>query len=104
MKPKSYLSEGIRITTALTNDIIFMCETRIKKTYFTRIGSNKMTFKSIVVFILNFVKKSLQLELDDFFNGINGANINVSKQAFCEARQKISPTAFIKMSSKSVRQ
>lgn len=97
MKPKNYLSEGIRLTKALADDIIFLCETRVKKTYFTRIGSNKMTFKSIVFFILNFVKKSLQLELDDFFKGINGTNINVTKQAFSEARQKISPTAFVKM-------
>jgi hypothetical protein len=98
MKQKSYLLEGIRITNHLINDIIFMCEARMKETYFTRIGKNKMTFKSIIVFILNFVKKSLQIELDDFFNGINGTNFNVTKQAFSEARQKISPTAFIKMS------
>lgn len=103
MKPKSYLSEGIKITNSLINDIIFLCETRIKKTYFTRIGNNKMTFKSIVVFILNFVKKSLQLELDDFFNSINGTNFHVSKQAFSEARQKISPAAFVKMSDEIIK-
>lgn len=80
-----------------------MCETRIKETYFTRIGNNKMTFKSIVVFILNFVRKSLQLELDDYFNDINGTNFNVTKQAFSEARQKISPNAFIKMSDEIIK-
>ena len=99
MKYKSYLSEGIKITSAMINDIIFMCENRIKQTYFTRIGNNKMTFKSIIVFILNFVKKSLQLELDNFFNGVNGTNFNVTKQAFSEARKKILPDAFIKMSN-----
>jgi hypothetical protein len=103
MKQKSYLQEGIRITNSLIDDIIFMCETRMKETYFTRIGNNKMTFKSIVIFIMNFVKKSLQLELDDFFNGINGTNINVTKQAFSEARQKISPTAFVKMSDEIIK-
>lgn len=80
MKSKNYLSEGIAITDALINDIIFMCETRMKETYFTRIGNNKMTFKSIVGFILNFVKKSLQLELDDYFNDINRTNFHVAKQ------------------------
>jgi len=79
---KNYLSEGIKITDALMSDIIFMCETRVKKTYFTRVGNNKMTFKSILTFMLNFVKKSLQLELDDFFNGMNGTSLNVTKQAF----------------------
>lgn len=103
MKPKNYLLEGIKITDRLINDIIFLCETRMKETYFTRIGNNKMNFKSIVVFILNFVKKSLQLELDDFFNNINGTNFNVTKQAFSEARQKISPTAFIKMSDEIIK-
>lgn len=103
MKSKNYLLEGIKITDKLINDIIFLCETRMKETYFTRIGNNKMNFKSIVVFILNFVKKSLQLELDDFFNNINGTNFNVTKQAFSEARQKISPTAFIKMSDEIIR-
>ena len=79
-----------------------MCETRLKATYFTRIGNNKMTFKSIVVFILNFVKRSLQLELDEFFNGINETSFSVTKQAFSEARQKISHEAFIKMSDKII--
>jgi hypothetical protein len=104
MKTKrNFLSEGIKITDELVNDIIFMCETRIKETYFTRIGNNKMTFKSIVVFILNFVKRTLQLELDDFFNNINGTNFDVTKQAFSGARQKISPTAFIKMSDEIIK-
>lgn len=103
MKQKSYLLEGIRITNGLINDIIFMCETRMKETYFTRIGKNKMTFKSLIVFILNFVKKSLQIELDDFFNNINRTDFNVTKQAFSEARQKISPTAFTKMSDSIIK-
>lgn len=62
-----------------------------------------MTFKSILTFMLNFIKKSLQLELDDFFNGINGTNLNITKQAFSAARQKISPTAFIKMSDEIIK-
>ena len=104
MKTKrNFLSQGIRITDALINDIIFMCETRMKETYFTRIGNNKMTFKSIVVFILNFVKRSIQLELDDFFNDITVADFNVTKQAFSVARQKLSPTAFIKMSDEIIK-
>lgn len=99
MKTKrNFTAKGIKLSYALISGIIFMCETRMKNTYFTRIGNNKMTFKSIVVFMLNFVRKSLQLELDDFFDGINDTNVNVTKQAFSEARQKISPTAFVKLS------
>lgn len=98
MKRKNYLLEGIKISQAMINDIIFMCETRMKKTYFTRRGNNKMTFKNIILFIMNFVKRSTQLELDDFFKSIDGKDISITKQAFSEARQKISPTAFIKLS------
>lgn len=98
MSKKSYFLEGMKITEALINDIIFMCQMRTKATYFTRIGNNKMNFKDIIVFISNFVKKSLQLELDDFFNNVNSTSFAITKQAFSEARQKISPTAFIKMS------
>jgi hypothetical protein len=43
------------------------------------------------------VKKSLQIELDSFFETIKGAENGISKQGYSEARQKISPTAFIKM-------
>ncbi|MCB2291894.1 IS4 family transposase [Clostridium sp. CS001] len=99
MKTKrNFAAEGIRLSYELISGIIFMCETRTKNTYFTRIGNNKMTFKSIVVFMLNFVRKSLQLELDDFFGEIIDPNASVTKQAFSEARQKISPTAFVKLS------
>lgn len=98
MKIKSYLLEGLKITDEILSDIIFLCETRTKSTFFTRTGSSKMGFKKIIIFILNFVKKSLQLELDNFFANQNDDEFSVSKQAFSEARKKISPTAFIKMS------
>jgi hypothetical protein len=56
-----------------------------------------MDFKSIILFELNFVKKTLQLELDSFFKTIKGAESSITKQGYSEARQKVSPTAFIKM-------
>ena len=96
MKNKTFL-EAIRVTERLLNDVIFMCESRMKSTYFTRLGNNKMDFTSIILFCLNFVKKSVQLELDDFFNLLNQPDLSITKQGFSEARQKISPTAFIKL-------
>lgn len=91
------LKDAIKITNQLIDDIIFMCETRTKSTYFTRVG--KMNFKNIILFILNFVKKSIQLELDSFLKNINGESSTITKQGYSEARQKISPTAFIKMNN-----
>lgn len=98
MRIRNLFAEGLRITDEVLNDIIFMCETRVKTTYFTRMGKNKMEFKGIILFILNFVKKSLQLELDSFFTRVNDPEFKVSKQAFSQARLKISPEAFVKLS------
>ena len=98
MKSISFLSEGIRITNEIINDIIFLCETRMKKTYFTREGKSKMGFKNVLLFIINFVKKSNQIELDNFFKNVKGTDDTITKQAFSEARKKISPAAFSKMS------
>ena len=85
------------LTNRLVNDIIFMCESRTKSTYFTRSANCKMDFRSLIMFGLNFVKKTLQIELDLFFETIKGGENGISKQGYSEARQKILPTAFIKM-------
>ena len=88
---------AIHITEQLIHDIVFMCETRTKSTYFTRTAHCKMDFQSLILFELNFVRKTLQIELDAFFKTIKGDEKRITKQGYSEARQKISPTAFIKM-------
>lgn len=97
MKKTKTLKEALNITNQLIDDIIFMCETRTKSTYFTRAA--KMNFKNIILFVLNFVKKSIQIELDSFFDNINREDLRITKQGYSEARQKISPSAFIKMAN-----
>ncbi|UNC93535.1 transposase [Candidatus Contubernalis alkaliaceticus] len=89
--------EALSITKLLIDDNIFMCETRMKQTYFTRAANCKMDFKSLILFQLNFVKKTLQLELDSYLKAIKGDEESITKQAYSQARQKISPTAFIIM-------
>jgi hypothetical protein len=76
---------------------MFLFEFRTKETYFTRIGTSKMGFKNIILFMINFVKKSLQIELDDFSKIVQENDKNISKQAFSQARHKVSPKAFIHM-------
>lgn len=93
---------AIELTRRLINDIMFMCETRTKPTYFTRSTNRKMDFKSLVLFQLNFVKKTIQVELDEYFKRIQGVDASVTKQAFSEARQKISPLAFIKLADEII--
>ena len=97
MSTKKTFLEANLITAQLINDVIFMCESRTKPSYFTRAKHCKMDFKGLILFQLNFVRKSIQLELDDFFQRIKGSDDRITKQAFSEARQKISPKAFVKM-------
>jgi hypothetical protein len=95
MKKSLAFLSGVTCTEKLINDITFMYEGRTKSTYFTR--NRKMSFQDIVVFTLNFVKKSLQLELDLFIKNFKGEAMTITKQSFSEARQKILPEAFIKI-------
>ena len=93
---KTFL-EGLLLSKQLINDIVFMCESRTKPTFFTRAANCKMDFKNLIMFGLNYVKKSLQIELDSFFDTIIGTENGITKQGYSEARLKISPKAFIKM-------
>lgn len=56
-----------------------------------------MSFKKTIFFILNSKRKSLQSELNNFFENILKRNDPISKQAFSEARNKIDPKAFIEL-------
>ena len=94
---KSKFLEAVDVTRNVLYDFIYMCESRSKPTYFTRQGKNKLDFISTILFMLNFVKKSFQIELDDYFKLIGGEGKSISKQGFCEARKKIKPEAFIKL-------
>lgn len=96
-KKINYLKEGIEITSKLINDIMFLLDVRTKETYFTRKGTSKMGFKNMLLFMISFVKKSLQIELDDFSKITSEKDNKISKQGFSQARHKISPKAFIRM-------
>lgn len=95
---KSKFLEAVEVTQNVIHDFIYMCESRSKPTYFTRKGKkNKLDFISTILFMLNFVKKSFQIELDDFFKLMGNKKESISKQGFSEARKKIKPEDFIKL-------
>jgi hypothetical protein len=100
MKKRTTLLKAIDIANALLEDITFMCKYRTKSTYFTRGG--KMGFKDMILFMLNFVKKSLQTELDKYFANIKGGELSITKQSYSEAREKIMPEAFIEMTNRTL--
>lgn len=94
---KSKFLEAVEVVQKVLDDFIFMCESRVKPTYFTREGNNKLNFKMTILFLLNFVRRSLQYEIDDFFNVFLKGELKISKQGFTAARRKIKPEAFIKL-------
>jgi hypothetical protein len=64
-----------------------------KQTAFTR--NRKLTFPVMIVLLLNFLTRTMQIELDDFFaNVLDTDTDSVTKQAFFKARKNILPDAF----------
>lgn len=53
-----------------------------------------MSFKETIFFMLSNRKKSIQTELNNFFENVLKQDKPISKQAFLEARNKIHPKAF----------
>lgn len=70
-------------------------KSRLNKKAFTR--NRKVGFVTLICIILNMIKKSTQLELDDFmkeFSTQKDCSTTYTKQSFSESRQKLSPKAF----------
>jgi hypothetical protein len=92
MKRAEVFLEATRKSYELINSYWLKCEARLSPKFFSR--ERKVGFSDIVMFILSFAKKTLQLELDSFFRIVKDGNMSITKQAFSAARQKISPTVF----------
>ena len=68
---------------------------RLSKTAFTR--NRTLNFPTLILYFLNLRKHSNQVELDQFFKGVNNekeASQVITKSAFFQARKKLSYTAF----------
>lgn len=86
---------SVMTSTSLINDFMFKCRNRTHSKHFCREG--KIGFKNMILFMLNMLNQSLQVELNRFFENILKKDSSISKQAFSEARQKITPEAFIEL-------
>jgi len=62
-----------------------------KENSFTR--NRKLPFPQLIFFLINSSKKSLQIEIDKFFDFM-GEDMEYSKQALCKARLNILPEGF----------
>jgi DNA-binding transcriptional regulator YiaG len=81
------IAERVRVFFKSKN-FVDLC--RISPKDFTR--ERVLTFERITIFIINFVKKSLQLELYKFADFLHIPSC--TKQAFSKARKKLDPKAF----------
>jgi DDE family transposase len=64
-----------------------------------------LPFPTLFIFICNFLRSSIQEELDRFFQAIYRLDIplrEATASAFCQARNKLQHTAFIEITRKSV--
>lgn len=94
---KNAFIKNLEISQSILDDFLFKCGNRLKPEYFSR--ESKMGFKETMLFILNMEKKSIQIELNNFFDKILKRDDTISKQAYLEARQKIDPKAFIELNN-----
>ncbi|TXD80404.1 IS4 family transposase [Subsaximicrobium wynnwilliamsii] len=72
-------------------------EFKVSKEDFTR--NRKQRFPILLLFMLNFLKKSLSLEIENFTSLLKvGPNAKFTKSAFVQARKKVRPEVFDRLS------
>ena len=79
---------------AKINDSNFKMNNRASPKDFTR--ERKMPFSSLVLFMINLVKQTLQKELANFMDLVSGKD-SITKSAFSQSRIKLKPEAFVEL-------
>lgn len=74
----------------------FLKGCRASEKDFTR--DRKLPFKSLILFMLNIIKQTLQKELTHFVSLFGKEKVdNITKSAYCQSRMKLKHTAFIEL-------
>ena len=84
---------AVNRTKDIISDFGYKCASRQKPEYFSREGG-KIGFKSMITITLNFLTKSVQTELSHFFERVLEKTEPASKQAYFDARHKLTVEAF----------
>jgi hypothetical protein len=92
MPENTLFAEMLWITRMLIDSLEFKILHRMKSEDFSRKG--KLGFTHTMLMMLNFFKKSSSIEIYNYFDRIGKPDEAVSRQAFAQAREKISHTAF----------
>lgn len=98
MKSSNKIIEKIK---AKIFNIEYKMTHRVSAKDFTR--ERKMPFASLILFMLNAMKRTLQIELSDFMDLISGKN-SITKSAFSQSRLKLKPEAFIDLNDTLVKE
>jgi hypothetical protein len=77
------------------NSIEFMKRNRYADKDFTR--KRKLPFVSLIFFMINLIKQTLQKELTNFISLISLNKENITKSAFSQSRKKLKAEAFIEL-------
>ena len=75
------------------NSIDFMKRSRNSDKDFTR--NRKLPLSSLILFMINLIKQTLQKELTNFISLISSSKENITKSAFSQSRKKLKAEAFI---------
>lgn len=94
MKVIKEIAKMVKTIERMLESAEYISKVRKKESNFTR--NRKLVFKELVVFILTLPKKTLTIELNNYFvdNKKKSDQVIVSKQAFSVARQKVDEVVF----------
>jgi len=88
----SLLHEAARILRIHINDIVYKIDARQNPSDFSRQG--KLGLTNTVMLSLNCCAKSLQVEIDNFYEVIGRSECSVTRSGYLDARMKLKPEAF----------
>jgi len=96
------INTNLRILNALRDFIDAVHENKMfidNKNHFT-VQDSKLNFHRLVSLILNLPKKSVSLEIEEFFQAIGKAELSCTKSAFTQQRSKLSYEFFCTLTAK----
>lgn len=93
------MSANLKIISDLRNFITLSSQNSELRQMFTSSPKDftrkrKLPFEFVVGMLLNFFKRSYDIEISDFFNHIDAEEFTASKSAFCQQRSKINSFFF----------
>ena len=92
---------AVLIIRELINDLCFCARHRVRAQDFTR--RRYLGFATVMTMLLQKTLRSIQLHLNEFFEKLIALGaISVTAAAWCEARLKLSHTAFIELNQRAI--